>query len=793
MYSRAILFSLSACWVFLAVLHLRRDRRWYLGRAILSVLLSSLPAVCLFSAMNAIECVLGNCALFAAVGLMPLFMENKFLRAILLTGALPRGKMILYRILTLDRSGRGLNALARAAATAEIGVNLDARRELLDAFPRRSGPGVRSRYLAQLLYRLVRWDRWEDAADIFDEFFDQPEDADADVLFLMVRPYAELARTERAYACIVAAEAKGPLYRHQQVERLLAYAVLLAMSGKRKALDELFRRHADLLEDIPEAFSHYWRAVADLALGRMDPARRGFRKALDSEAGSPDEAMWTSAAARRQDDAVSLSVHARESALTVEQTDHLLVLDLLALRTERYRPAQTSVFRVSAGRVTAALIAINFVVWLLMEILGSSTDQDILVRFGANVSSMVRSSPENWWQLVASMFIHQGFPHLLFNCIVCYFFGSYLERRSGSASMFLAYMVTGIAGSVASAFLGHHAASSGASGAIMGLFGAAFIMMLRQRRFLPASARNFYPIMFGVLAVLTLIFDASEQSIDHLAHMGGFFAGALIGLFVPLPDPETDEVDRRGAAGDPMRRPGRYFRNALVGLMGVVFIYSGFMAAKNVVAGGYPKVVPEMAERVSATQPVAITVPDFWYADTAPPLGALVLHDPLEAYMAVDLEPVYWTAVVKGWDAEAQARVHRLAEEQAYAATAALMVFEIGGRVFYQYGMLLEAAFPEPPKRAESSGEGRSIEDLVAWFQSRGGEARPSGSPMLRDVYLTNLGGRVCTMEFICRESRHGSYLPLVRRIVSSVRLVDAEAEFGTPAADTPIKPAAAP
>jgi len=785
-YSRAILFSLAVCWGYMAALLFHQDRRWHAGRIALCVGQAVLPLACLargglgpagpmpaWGALS-VETVLSLCLLFVVFGLTPPVLERRLLSGIVRDGAMDRRLLWAYRLLSWSRSVRGLRALEAAASTAEMGLSERARRALLEAFSGRCGPRVRSRYLVQLLYRLIRWDRWSDAVEVFESFFPDPQEAEPEVLFAMVRPYAELGRTERAYACLAAAEAKGPLFRHQQIERLLAYVALFSLTGRRRELDKILSRHQPLLKDFPEAFVPYWRAVADVARGRLDAARRGFSRSADLRSARPEEHLWRSAAARRLDDSVGLQERVRIRPLTDAQADHLLVLDTLALRTARLRPAEARLFGGRMGPVTAGLVALNVLVWVLM---GTGSDQAVLVRFGANVPFMVRAG--QYWRLISSLFVHIGFLHLLFNCAACYLIGSFIERRSGHRSVFIIYMLSGLAGSLASAFLGEHLASAGASGAIMGLMGAAIAVIVRRRRRLPRAVRNVYPVLFASLVVLTLLFDMLEESIDHLAHIGGFLAGVLVAWLLPFSLPSSERADReRERERVDLRRPREYLTNVLAAFMVVVFLYGGMMATANVLAGGYPAVMPKTVERRSEIFPLAVEAPPFW--EQAPGSGpvVLVLRDPLEALFLVRLEPIPpWAArreaTARVWEGDPAREV---AWARARRAGAALMTMDLGGHRFHHYGVLWDAAderagevlLRAAPWLADTPQSVAHLDSLRAAARAEG----PTGERLyVRDVYVTPLAGRLCILEFWCEEARRASYLRLVRSVVGSLHL----------------------
>ncbi len=141
--------------------------------------------------------------------------------------------------------------------------------------------------------------------------------------------------------------------------------------------------------------------------------------------------------------------------------------------------------------------------------------------------------------LLTSGFVHANVPHLLFNALTLWSFGSPLERAMGTPQYLALYFVC-LFVSDWGTWIKHHAnpdyASLGASGAILGVLFASIVYFPTQSIsfiFLPI------PIPGPLFAVgyLAYTWYASRQArgnINHDAH----FSGALAGLaFVALFDP----------------------------------------------------------------------------------------------------------------------------------------------------------------------------------------------------------------------------------------------------------------
>ena len=207
--------------------------------------------------------------------------------------------------------------------------------------------------------------------------------------------------------------------------------------------------------------------------------------------------------------------------------------------------------------VAYTLIAVNVIVYVLMTLSGAKADHPSyldLLRWGAEFGPWTTNG--EWWRLFTVMFVHIGFVHLLNNMIVLGYVGATVERMVGKLGFALLYVVSGLAGSLWSLYVGPMFIHAGASGAIFGVYGALLAILIcvpvpeRKRAFLMRFVLVF--LAYGVIGAL-------NPQVGFAAHVGGFLAGFLCGLV--LAQPATVEALEK--------RPGR---NLIVLSCGVVLI-----------------------------------------------------------------------------------------------------------------------------------------------------------------------------------------------------------------------------
>lgn len=172
----------------------------------------------------------------------------------------------------------------------------------------------------------------------------------------------------------------------------------------------------------------------------------------------------------------------------------------------------------------------------------------VLIPFGAKLNYFIRAEHQ-WWRFVTPMFLHVNVLHLLVNMYSLWIVGPYVEKLYGSAKFVFFWVLTGVAGVVASyltvrpemsvgplarfIFKSTDAPSAGASGALFGLVGVLFVFGIKFRHELPEGFKRAFGTGLLPMIMLNLFIGyVGRGFIDNAAHLGGMLSGAMLAIVV---------------------------------------------------------------------------------------------------------------------------------------------------------------------------------------------------------------------------------------------------------------------
>ncbi len=294
-----------------------------------------------------------------------------------------------------------------------------------------------------------------------------------------------------------------------------------------------------------------WQAAADAG---GSTAWLGFRSAAEQHVrnGDLEEAITAYREADRRAPPHERGAIANRIAWLLKETGH----DFAARRQfNRARGA----YATFPAYVTWAILAINVAVFLADAATTAFTSLGLWGNFGELMPLGWVSAPEvaagEWWRLVTSTFLHFGLLHLAFNMYALYLFGPILEQLYGHVEYAALYLLCGLGGSVLTILLASESRAAGASGAIFGLFGVAFVVSRRRHLVLGPQARAILAQAGGLL-LITLLITVTVPRISWTGHLGGLAVGVLIGLLLAPRNVPTMGGLWRAPDGTPMATTG---------------------------------------------------------------------------------------------------------------------------------------------------------------------------------------------------------------------------------------------
>jgi membrane associated rhomboid family serine protease len=173
---------------------------------------------------------------------------------------------------------------------------------------------------------------------------------------------------------------------------------------------------------------------------------------------------------------------------------------------------------------TAASVGSQVNLWQLPN--GGLADWGLLLGFGRYTDGSLHGvATGEWWRIITGGFLHAGILHIGMNMLVLWLLGSQLERAVGPMRFACLYGTSLLAGSLGVLLIDPTAPTVGASGAVFGLMGAAFVY--QRSRGIDAWRSG-----LGGLILLNLVITFMVPGISKGGHLGGLVGGAIVGILM---------------------------------------------------------------------------------------------------------------------------------------------------------------------------------------------------------------------------------------------------------------------
>lgn len=192
----------------------------------------------------------------------------------------------------------------------------------------------------------------------------------------------------------------------------------------------------------------------------------------------------------------------------------------------------------SYGNMVTRIIIVNVMVFVVINLIWVGFQ----MVYGGKPSAYPEvlaffSMPSDWlgllthpWALITSMFLHEGFLHILFNMLMLYWFGRIIGDLLGDHRVLPLYLMAGLAGNIVYFFTANTLPFLGLSGSIgFGASGAVMGIVIASAVLAPDSEMRLIligNIKLKYIAVALLLIDifaigSMNNAGGHFAHLGG--------------------------------------------------------------------------------------------------------------------------------------------------------------------------------------------------------------------------------------------------------------------------------
>lgn len=197
--------------------------------------------------------------------------------------------------------------------------------------------------------------------------------------------------------------------------------------------------------------------------------------------------------------------------------------------------------------MTIGLVMVNIIAFILTLTNDLETYLETIYLFGSVPTFIISQQAGGALATITSFFLHGGILHLASNMLALWAFAQRVEDACGPWRFLAFYLTCGVVADIISTMSRSTEAipGIGASGAVYGVMAAYLILYPAGKLnilifwgfgFARIPFRAYWVILFFFLKEIPNALDVllinAPSSIAHWAHLGGFFAGTLIFLFL---------------------------------------------------------------------------------------------------------------------------------------------------------------------------------------------------------------------------------------------------------------------
>lgn len=273
---------------------------------------------------------------------------------------------------------------------------------------------------------------------------------------------------------------------------------------------------------LPEYVKLYWLARCQVAAGKPSEAKVQFLKCFEliKEQNGPDS--WQ-ARVKNQLDRVGSGEIVKVTGDVQEAVN----------RGWHIFDQCDFVERIIFPRKTSFVVMVLIALILCMEVVANHTGytNHYLCHMAGRLQANEVMHGE-WWRLITYLFLHAHISHALLNVIGLFWFGKMAVNIYGPGRFLFVYLATGMLSAMSHVLLAPAMPAVGASGAIMGIFGAVAAGIWRLKDRLPRGVRRQELSWMLGLALSQVVLDHFLPHVASMAHLGGLVFGFLIGMLL---------------------------------------------------------------------------------------------------------------------------------------------------------------------------------------------------------------------------------------------------------------------
>ena len=221
--------------------------------------------------------------------------------------------------------------------------------------------------------------------------------------------------------------------------------------------------------------------------------------------------------------------------------------------------------------LVVGIIVLCVIIWFWQSGLGYQVNNQMIISYGltpaAFLGKMEQAGPLiSIFTLFTSMFMHGGFMHLAGNMLYLWIFGDNIEGALGHIRFIIFYLLCGIVAAFAQIFSAPESTIPmiGASGAVSGVLGA-YLIFYPSARIRTFVFLGIFITFLRLPAVLLLgvwilgqiisanISNPGSPGVAWFAHLGGFFAGMILGPLLKKPNISIFQKPRTKVKEKPIR------------------------------------------------------------------------------------------------------------------------------------------------------------------------------------------------------------------------------------------------